>query len=862
MKKRIVSILTVICILISAVPALAFYPTGTPIPEIGVLCFHDFEDIPASAAINASTYLQGYTAGAYTGGDMFYANGFVLEEADGNNYFRHGSAGANLKYGLRDRQDTSHSDSNDYFNEGLLKLQYDVMVPATESTTEQAIYYQVSNNLDGSKYRAYLNSVISTADGVKAVFATSLNRDARPTVDNEYVAIKELENDKWYTITMIVDYENGKVFQFLDGVRVAAFANTVENVKDYCGFSYGGLSQVGQPEKGKESEYIRIDNFLVERIAADNVKAKVVNYGTNYADVEFDAVVLENGTYTASNFALNAIDGTVAPAVSEVTKLALNKFRITFAEELAKGATYELIINADVSEAGTQNKMVKGAKLFFTTQAEGQNILAMDFNLGWPSEENGYNGDAPSTAEQAEAFTKYYYVGSDGTNDFAASKAELVGHAGITTGGDGVTGDNYRVLSVTHKGLDMVDNTHQSIVIPFTGVESVDSGIIEAEFEALIEPNSTGYFDVAFGLHDTKNTATTYNYDTTWADATQFVGLVNAKSNLKYLVPGIPESKGKVASKWADRTEGKINSSTWNDKYILESGITERVNTTPDYDKFKFVVDLDKDIFEIYFNGAKKYTSDYMPGRVNDGVYDAFVITTNRGQSTTSCWLYFDNLKVTHFEKQFAIEDIEFQSGAQKYSYANTVDYKINRMKITMSKEISDSIVNDYVSFSGDDMYFIYAEGKDIFVEFEEGLTYNKDYTVTLSKDLVSEDGVALGTDVVLSFKTIGDDITYGNPIITYDGDILEDLSAIEKDGKIEVTVNTKSGISCGALIMVAAYKGGKLSGVAADNITSSSGKLVLSCTADDGFVGANEIKAFVLDGTVLKPITTAAVVE
>jgi len=862
MKKRIVSMLTVLCMLISAVPALAFYPTGSYVPGLGVLCFHDFEDIPVSLAINAATYLQGYTGGKYTGGDMYYANGFVLDDAGGNNYFRHASTGANFKYGLRDRVDTTIPETNEYFNEGLLKLQYDVMVPSAESAVEQSIYYQTSNKLDDTKYRSYLNSIVSTADGAKAVFATALNRDARPQADDEHVAVIELENDKWYTITMIVDYENSKVFQFLDGVRVAAFANTYENIKNYCGFSYGGISQVGQPDAGKESEYIGIDNFLVERIAADNVKAEIVNKGKNFVDLEFDAVVLENGTYTSSNFSLKNLDGSVAPAVTEVAKLALDKFRITFAEDLAKGATYELIINADVSEAGTQNKMAKGAKIFFSTQAEGEVVLAFDANGGW-------SVDAPNGAEEAAAFTKYFHVGSDGTNDFASSTSKLNGFAGITSGGDGATGDNYRVLSITPTSKT-AENENNSLVIPFADNQTIDSGIIEAEFEAIIDPESSGWLEMAFGLRDTKNPETEYGYNSAWGDAAQFMGLLGSddsftmdngtKNNYRNLVPGIPEAKGIPAVKKLESIGTQKISPDWNEGYVVQSRISEKGNTTPDYDKYKFVADLDNDFFELYYNGEKVYTSDYMPGNVNDGVYDAFVITTNYWGAARVNWVYFDNLKVSKIDKALTIDNAEFQVGAKKASYANTVDFSANRMKIRMSEEIDD--VTDLVTFSGSDMCEIYADGFDIVLEFEEGLTYNENYTVTLSKDLADIFGAKLGNDIVLSFKAVCDDITFGNPIITVDGDLLEAAGDIAENGKIEVTVNTKAGVPCSALIMVAAYKEGKLSGVAAGNISSKTGKLVLEHTADATFVGAETVKAFVFDASTIKPITIDTVIE
>ena len=216
MKKKIVSVLVVLCMLASSLTAFAVFPEGTAVPELGVLKFLDFENL--STTDNVAFTLQ-----TNYGGDMYYANGFVAEQ-NGNKYFTHNVDSSKLHYGIRDRVGTYQ----DSFSTGVLRLQYDVRVPYPEGINDTNEVYFTINNV-GEYDRAFLNTVSSKLEGPEIYFANAIHHGARPSKDAEHTATEAIEFDKWYTITMVIDYENGRVLQFLDGRRVAGFIQTPEN---------------------------------------------------------------------------------------------------------------------------------------------------------------------------------------------------------------------------------------------------------------------------------------------------------------------------------------------------------------------------------------------------------------------------------------------------------------------------------------------------------------------------------------------------------------------------------------------------------------------------------------------------------
>lgn len=858
--KKIISILTVLCILVSAMPAFAYFADNVAIPETGVLCFHDFENYSPTTA--GSSVLQVYTGDAaagtatYWGGNMYNAN-VHIKEADGNIYVAHAVNGAALKYGIRDRGTLTPNNKNEYFASGVLKLAYDVLVPETTNTAAEGnyMYYYTTNNTTNGN--AYLNQVTSNATEASINFSTKLLSGARPSA-NEVTkgnAVKKvINNNQWYNITMVVDYETNTVSQFLDGELVASYEATASEMKTYQGFSTGGMKKDGG--ESNANTFMRIDNFLVERVAKYDVEANVVNVGTNYVDVEFGKVV-DSADVTAEAFSLTKLDGTATADATSVTKLSNYKYRVNFEANFVAASKYELVVNGDINEAGTPNKVAEGTKLLFNTEiTDTTEVLVYNGDNG-SSSDTPDNYDLPKTTEAAAKFTKCYFSGDDGTNDFATSTEKLIGYASISSNAT-VTPNIYRAIVITHTTTTK-NNEHASLVIPFTNGVSVSSGIIEVEFNAAIRPDSSGWLDMAFGLRDKAHPETTYAYDTAWADATQFMGLINArtsytmsdnttKNNYKYLVPGAPEAKGRPVTLGKTNTEDGT-SPYWNSSYALAT-VDEKAITSLYSDKYKFVVDLDNDFFEVYYNDNKVYTSDYMPGRVNDGVYDAFVLTSNYWNAARSNCMFFDNLKVTHRASALNLDSAAFEVGGEKVAYNKIVDFSADKMTITMKENVG-TVNPDLVKLSGRDNYEVSADGKVITLSFPNGLKNETDYTVTLDSTLASTNGATLGSDVVLTFKTVTGEITYQTPVVDISN------ASLTAGDVVNVSVNAKRGIECSATIVIAAYKGDTLADVAFDVVTDNDGVLNFEYTVTEKFAGADVVKVFVLDNlTDITPYT------
>lgn len=831
MKKKILSMLVALCMLISAMPAFAFFADNVTIPETSVLCYYDFEKFAASASTNIA-----FTEQSNYGGPMYYANGFVLE-ADNNKYFIH--SGANFMYGVRERV----NGNKDAISSGVLKLEYKVKIPTPASATYADIFFATFNPAEGDGARAYFNTPAATADGAVIHFANAIH-DGAKVGPSENAVTKEVNYDQWYTITMIVDYDNNKVFQFLDGKRVAAYSQTEENFNKFHSFNYGGLSK--GTAAATTSESIQMDNFLVERLDSADVTAKVVNVGANYVDVEFDASLIANDSFVASNFAAKKLDGSDAVSAQTVTMTEVDKIRVEFADNFAAGSNYELIVNADVVEAGTNLTMAKGTKLMFATAAasSAQTLIDLNFN----DKENHF-----ATAENSADFNTYYYQSASSTDTstaFVTQKDLTDDYATVTSRGDGETGSNFRILQFKHSPTEA---DYQSLVFPFANNASVKSGKITIEFEAMLEGTAGtvgGAFETAYGLRDTKNTATAFDYTSTWADATVFAGHETWSGHQKDLTPALVGKRGKPSTWYGgpNVVEGSQASDWLAAHRLVQLNYTGKTNTTV-MDKYKIVVDLDNDIFEIYFNDVLKYTSTYMPGGINDGEYDAFVLTTVHGNSSLYNYFYMDNLKVTRegaAEEVLTIDSAAFEVEDETVAYNSEVAFDTNKMTITMSEEVG-AVNKELVKLSGSDDYTVSASGNVITLEFANGLTCGENYTVTLSKDLAAASGAKVGADTVLSFTTNAGKVTYTLPVVTVNGAAPE-TGAVAANDAIVVSVGAKAGAPCTATIVIAAYKGDTLADVAYDVVTSSTGTLVYEYSASENFAGADVIKAFVLD--------------
>ena len=871
MKSKLISLMLALCIVVSATPAFAFFANDVAIPETGVLTYHDFEN--NSVSTSAANQLQAYSGGVYNitsnpDADMYYANVAVKQEQNGNKYVVLGATSAGFAYGIRDRQDTKLSNYTEYFSSGILKLEYKVLVPETENETFDSnyMYYRTLNN---SGKAAYFNQVSSTKGNASINFATKLRNGTRPTDDavaNGEAVKVVIENNRWYTVTMIVDYEKRQATQYLDGEFVAAYTTSAKDIIDCHGFSVGGFTKAGN--EADISTFMWIDDFLVERLAGGIIKSEIKEFGSNYVDVKFATGIDKSETPDPEDYELKVLGEADAITAETAELIESDVLRVTFAEDFKSNTNYELILNGTLTELGNPDRYVKvGTKLLFVTEAEISERILLDQN---------FDDVTFPTAETSADFEDFYYEAKDADGNFTTQKDLTYKYVTGVEGGDAEA--NATIMQVSHLREDG-RNSQKAVVFPFENGLTARSGILEVEFEASTDGASTGYFELAFGLRDTANPETSYDYNTAWSDAAQFAGLVHKTSKQKYLVPAMRDAKGHLASYYMGSVASGNMATWWNDSYNLAEIDFAGKTASDSLDKYKLVIDLDKDMFEIYYNDANVYTSNYLPGNVTDGNYDAFVLTSLRGSSQAASTLYFDNLKIKHTASVAnGVKDISFEKyDGTKYSYGELLPAGTKKIIIDFKNELDDSTISENIEIlGGDDSYFVYADGAKAVIELDNCLTAETEYTILVKADLLDKTEMPLGKELPFVVNTDEGEVIYNNPVVTLNGSPLNAASGITPGDNITVEasyINTTPNKKSFCVVLLAyedlnndgvlSLKGVAANEYYADSTSPYTDTCIITKTADASFVGAKVVKAFVFNNiSDLNPLTDAFVAE
>ena len=127
-----------------------------------------------------------------------------------------------------------------------------------------------------------------------------------------------------------------------------------------------------------------------------------------------------------------------------------------------------------------------------------------------------------------------------------------------------------------------------------------------------------------------------------------------------------------------------------------------------------------------------------------------------------------------------------------------------------------------------------------------------------------------LGRDVVFTVNTDEGEVIYKTPVVEVNNQPLTEAASIALGDEITVEaefINTTPDKK-GSYVVLLAYKDSYLKGVAysqyvADGTSPYTDTLTITKAADEAFVGADAVKAFVFDNiSDLKPLTDAFVAE
>ena len=888
MKRKFISLVLAFCLLLSVMPVCAYYPVGEEIPETGVLIFNDLEGWSAPVDM---MYNKG------KGGRMFRAAGAFGNE-DGNQYWTPTVRDNSLLFSLRDVNDKANTD---VINTGKLKWQANVKVPKANDLAEgmTSSLYLYTNNYNGwhqslTAERAYLASIDYKNDAPVISFGVKDVGYGRPSPNADGSNAKTIEFDKWYTLTVIVDYDLKEVNYYIDGELVAYYMGDASTVVKQFGCLLGGFAQGGTAS----SNFACVDNFLVERLSPGFISAKAAEKGKNYVDVKFASTLDKTTGISPSDYELKLLgeNSTVSPETVEF--VTADTLRFAFAEEFEQSATYELILNGTLYEAGNSSKVVKvGTKVLFATDGESieRTLLQQNFDdLSFP------------TAENSADFTDFYYEGRkatdgviDTTDDFIAQPEKTADYVSAFDATEG------KMLKFTHNDMYPQDGTtktyYKNLVIPFDEGMTASGGELTFEFDLMSAytggANNMAYYDIGFGLHDLKQEATAFNYNTTMADATMFAGLGYYSGQTKALSYGLPTRRARFAT-WYNGTHPANQANAirgqqgawWtsdavcNLQSVKATALNEELSTIEaSMNRYKIVVDINGDDskFEIYFNGELKGTYNYIPGGVTDVEYDALVFTfigeeilaDGRNMETRPCNTYIDNISVKQLVKASnSVLGISFEKyDGTEYSYGDLLPAGTRKMKINFANEVNAVSASQQIDIKGaGDTYNIDTKGSSVVIDFDNCLTPNTEYTVTINECLLDKDGMPLGRNVAFTVNTDEGEVIYKTPVVKCNGSLLSAASNIASGDVLTVEaefVNTTLDKK-GSYVVLLAYKDSYLKGVAyaeyvADGTSPYTDTLTITKTADDTFVGADAVKAFVFDNiSDLKPLTDAFVVE
>ena len=264
-----------------------------------------------------------------------------------------------------------------------------------------------------------------------------------------------------------------------------------------------------------------------------------------------------------------------------------------------------------------------------------------------------------------------------------------------------------------------------------------------------------------------------------------------------------------------------------------------------------------------------------IPGEV--GTYDALVITpvvfpdAAPLAEDTVFEVAVDNVKavVTAEKPMFIGATTEKFDGAQS-PIASVLPAATKKVILHYNKAMSEASFNNITveAVEGEDPAFtVYGDGNDVVIDLTNCLEPKTAYTIHIDGAFSCQNGIPLGSDTTFNFTTDDGEIAYLTPVILVNGNEVDRASAIAAGSTVtaeaEIVNTTVDDVD--AYIVIASYKDDMLAGLeyAAYNpvLGLYNEKATVSFTADADFVGADELRAWLIsDITDIKPLAEAIV--
>ena len=223
---------------------------------------------------------------------------------------------------------------------------------------------------------------------------------------------------------------------------------------------------------------------------------------------------------------------------------------------------------------------------------------------------------------------------------------------------------------------------YQSLVIPFQNGKTITKGKVNIQFNIWpAQATTPSDWNLGFGLHDTTRTATSYDWNSTWADATLFAGLTPWSRGVSFTFQNNRFTGGRSQIPGYYAETGGTAQSTWNDNYnngvYLDMGVDSGAGQ---YYTIFIEADLDVGTVTTYIQkltGNKAQTEKQFAYITNIDTqyttganYDAFVISGIDGNIQNKGMLYIDTLRVTNEIRPEEMSAVKIMNGASELDVA------------------------------------------------------------------------------------------------------------------------------------------------------------------------------------------------
>ncbi len=856
MKNKIMAFFVAVAMLASTGAVSAEKYIATELPETGVIVFDDFNDSPIHIDDNAKYRAE-------MRGDNLFGSGTKVWHAfydsieTVNTMSDHGVAavvssarsGTNGAVGAMYYNSASSPFGKTDIGTGRILLSYDIYIPGGRDLGSNVRFW-LNNSFWGGSHGYPVNIVIDS-DGATLCFKTQADLIYHDSLgDAVQSTLIDLDYDRWYSIGILIDYEEGTMNYYLDGNHTAKYKGSETSLRNYMTFNEVDFAISGGVQDGNTEIYL--DNIKLERLGND-FGAEIVSNTEDTIDVKFDYIVDETAIAALNTSKFTLTKGEETINVSAIEKIAPDTVKFTLASALSTGAEYKLVLGEKISSAwGKANEIPEGSKIQFVTAPAMKEDILYENNF----DDYGFADRAEALANTEIGF--YWGKGNDAWGGDAGYVFQR------TTAPEDPNGGKYFNFART----DFWAETRQGVWFNFNDGKKASNGKLVAEFDLKIS-------DAMVDIDGEKDQAHNNDAFFGFRDDTKYTGRGASGS----AIPGTVFMVNAVASAAASQNRSiargdvkyidKITSKT--DRSLL---VAKTVDAEDEWHTYKIEVDLDNDNFTIYRDGVYLNKSNYMPGNYKNGVYSNFVVGAAGPRSSTSEDAFnvgIDNLKVTNIMEYPVIKNAKFvKYDDTENDYEAVVSAGTKQVKFVFSTPVDDKII-PYITVAGvgADSAVITPDGSTVTIDFENCLQPGTEYTVTVDAAAVNANGLELGNEAVYTFTADAGEIIFAVPSIKEGYTVISDVSSIETGDEItvEVPVINTSAEDANAYVVLTSYAGGKLTGViplkyhlSADDVYSDTAEIIVE--ADATLANADTVKSFVFNNLVTKnPLADAAVV-